>query len=306
MMAPPSIIRQTCSADSASASATAQLSVEDAACAFSAQFSGSSSTSGGSTSSKSSQGDQNTMTGAVSIPTVCNSTDDEEGSSSCSPPSNTFRSDLLSSSASNKAKLVLVRNAANTTPSTVNSSRSGASSSNESELSRLQELEQKRLVLRHQRFNLEQRLYEFCGKHAEGGSPITPAGRPCRHVEDWAWEDTHSGLRVVYTGPLNEFDEPHGARGSLEFSDGQTYIGDVRNGLRAGQGHNSWSDGQDYVGEWKGNSRNGRGTHVWPDGRKVSGQWQNGHLNGKVYFSWPNGATYDGLVRKGKKHGRGE
>lgn len=212
----------------------------------------------------------------------------------------------MSNSASNKAKLAMVRNHV-TTPSTAGSTRSGNGSiSGESETNRLQELEQKRMALRHQRFSLEQRLYEFCGKHTEGMSPISISDHPCRHVRDWAWRDAQSGLRVIYSGPLNDFDQPHGPQGRLQFADGQVYVGDVQNGVRSGHGRNTWKDGQDYTGEWKDNSRNGRGTHVWPDGRKVSGQWEDGHLNGKVYFSWPNGATYDGMVRKGKKHGRGK
>lgn len=301
IMAPPRVITSASSADSASASTTAQLSVEDAVCALSAHYS--SASSAASSSSSDSHNDQNTMTGAASIPTVCGSSVQSEEGETTYSPSFSFRSDLVSNSVSNKAKLKLVRTAV-TTPSTANSSRSGQSVLNaELELARIQELEQKRLALRHQRFSLEQRLSEFCGKHAEGGSPIES---PCRHVIEWPWSDEQSGLRVIYTGSLNEMDQPHGPQGRLVFADGQVYVGDVRNGLRAGQGRNTWADGQDYVGEWKHNSRNGRGTHVWPDGRKVSGQWQNGHLNGKVYFSWPNGATFDGMVRKGKKHGRGE
>lgn len=238
----------------------------------------------------SSNDDQNTMAGAGSIPTACNSSVDDDDDDESSARSNT--------SLHNQRKQPIT-----TTPSTADSTRSG---NFECDMVRLQELERKRLALRHQRFSLEQRLSEFCGKHAEGGSPITPTGHPCRDVTGYVWKDTHSGLKVIYTGPLNQYDEPHGAQGRLQFADGQIYLGDVRNGLRAGQGRNAWPDGQDYVGEWKRNSRNGRGTHVWPDGRKVSGQWEDGHLNGKVYFSWPNGATYDGMVRKGKKHGRGE
>jgi hypothetical protein len=134
---------------------------------------------------------------------------------------------------------------------------------------------------------------------------VTIPPTPCRHVMDMPWKDKSSGVRVVYSGPVNDRDEPHGNGGLMKFSDGQVYRGDVRTGYRCGAGINSWPDGQDYNGEWKQNSRNGRGTHTWPDGRKVAGQWQEGHLNGKVYFSWPNGATYDGMVLKGKKHGRG-
>ena len=278
-MAGPQALCATSSSDSSSVSTLAVLSLEDTnTIAMNVSSYGASTCV--------SQDDQNTMTGAASIPTACHSSVDDDASSTRSTRSDDGRLKQIAS-----------------TPSTAETTCSG---SLEGELARLRELDRKRLILRHQRFCLEQRLSEFCGKHPEGSSPIASPGRAFRHVVDYAWQDSHSGLRVIYSGPLNEKNQPHGAQGRLQFADGQVYLGDVRNGIRAGHGRNTWPDGQDYVGEWKSNSRNGRGTHVWPDGRKVSGQWQDGHLHGKVYFSWPNGATYDGMVRKGKKHGRGE
>ena len=174
------------------------------------------------------------------------------------------------------------------------------------ELNRIHELEQKRLALRHQRFTLEQRLYEFCGKHMDHDDSSSVCGSPYKHVMDMPWRERISGIRFVYTGPVNSKEEPHGHAGLMKFTDGQIYRGDVRHGFRFGIGVNNWPDGQQYSGDWQNNSRNGRGTHTWPDGRSVTGQWREGHLNGKVYFSWPNGATYDGMVVKGKKHGRGK
>lgn len=164
------------------------------------------------------------------------------------------------------------RSVEKTTPATVVNTPSTAGSTNaDSELARLRDLEQKRLVLRQQRFSLEQRLYEFCGSFAD--SPVTGGGR---HVENFDFEN------CKYTGPLNEASKPHGTSARLEFKDGQVYEGSVENGLRVGHGRNTWTDGQVYVGEWMNNSRNGRGTHQWPDGRKVCGTWKDGHLNGKV------------------------
>lgn len=243
-------------------------------------------------SASSSQDDQNTMSAAGSIPTACSSSINSEQSASAQEEEDDRRISGIVESLHKQTDR----------SNSLHRSLNASTVSNDVELGRIQELETKRLALRHQRFSLEQRLYEFCGKHAEG----SPTGEVSQRIQNLEWKDHKSGLKVVYSGSLNESGQPHGVNGKLEFSDGQVYTGDVRNGVRAGQGRNIWADGQDYVGEWKSNSRNGRGTHIWPDGRKVSGQWQDGHLNGKVYFSWPNGATYDGLVRKGKKHGRGK
>lgn len=129
----------------------------------------------------------------------------------------------------------------------------------EPELRRIKELEQKRLALRHQRFSLEQKLYEFCGRSRESGgngpsilmSPETPVmgkgqvtGAPsrtsnnrdtgCKHVLDFPWKEESSGVRVIYSGPVNERGQPHGSDGILKFSDGQVYRGDICNGIRYG------------------------------------------------------------------------
>mmetsp|Transcript_125882 Transcript_125882/g.187889 ORF Transcript_125882/g.187889 Transcript_125882/m.187889 type:complete len:549 (+) Transcript_125882:152-1798(+) len=237
-------------------------------------------------SSSSSFADHHTMAGAGSLPTSSSSISSEDSPTSVADMNSSVANGSIASSEA---------------PTLGTMSICTRSTSAEPDLSRIHELEQKRLALRHQRFSLEQRLYEFCGKHVDGTGPPLP----CRHVMDMPWKDKASGNRLMYSGPVNDQDEPHGNDGLMKFSDGQVYRGDVRNGLRCGAGVNSWGDGQEYNGEWKQNSRNGRGTHTWRDGRRVCGQWQEGHLNGKVYFSWPNGATYDGMVLKGKKHGRG-
>ena len=242
-------------------------------------FSETSSPSALSSFSASSAQEQDTMVGALSLPTTPSSSLSSEDSPTSLPTSSSITSALLSTM-----------------------DAASAASDVQLELERIQELEQKRLALRHQRFSLEQKLYEFCGKHTEGLVPP----KPTMHVLDFAWKDKTTGIRVVYSGPLNDQKEPHGNDCIMKFSDGQFYRGDVRNGCRSGAGANSWPDGQDYTGEWKQNSRNGKGTHTWPDGRKVAGQWKDGHLHGKAYFSWPNGSTYEGMCKMGKKHGRGK
>lgn len=208
-------------------------------------------------------------------------------------------------------------------------------------MTRLRQLELKRQVLRHQRFSLEQRLYHFCGKQpkiqAEEESERNPtddgnndksgtadsiAGLKSPAVEgkvvvDWGYattsvytasngEQRKRNQLVLYTGRLNPQGQPHDDEAILRYSDGQTYQGAVRFGLRSGSGINTWPDGQKYDGEWSLNSRNGRGTHSWKDGRSVTGDWKDGHLHGKIYFIWPNGAIFDGNAKMGKKDGRGK
>lgn len=210
-------------------------------------------------------------------------------------------------------------------------STTGTSITCSSTVSELSNLEQKRLSLRHQRFSLERRLYEFGCKHAEGGK-ASFSTKPTKHVMESKfqtpqsnhmqillrnrlvlkpfrlkvnWKDKHTGIKVLYSGPINEVEEPHGTGGVMKFSDGQVYRGNLYCGSRCGVGSNTWPDGQNYSGEWKDNHRNGKGRHAWPDGRTVSGEWKDGHLDGRVTFAWPNGSTYEGRCFMGKKHGRG-
>lgn len=164
-----------------------------------------------------------------------------------------------------------------TTPSTI-----GSTFEVESGLSRLRELELRRLQLRQQRFSLEQRLYEFCGSTGCSSSTTTPRMESPNMGGKHVVKDVSFEL-YKYTGPLHqELGIPHGSNARIEFVDGQIYEGSVEQGVRSGHGRNLWKDGQSYVGEWKNNSRNGRGTHQWPDGRKACGTWKDGHLNGKV------------------------
>jgi hypothetical protein len=174
-------------------------------------------------------------------------------------------------------------------------------------ITRLQELERKRSVVRDRRFDLEQRLHNFrrvalvpttTSEEEEGNQGGS------KTVVNWKYK-TGKQKTILYTGRLNATGQPHDENALLRFGDDQVYKGGVRNGKRHGSGTNQWPDGQTYSGEWYYDSRNGRGTHIWKDGRNVTGTWKNGHLHGKVYFRWPNGAVFDGSACMGKKEGKG-
>eukprot|EP00980_Cylindrotheca_fusiformis_P014453 scaffold3857_cov127-Cylindrotheca_fusiformis.AAC.10 len=236
--------------------------------------------------------DSQTVMGAESQVTAQSSFDEEDAEEETSP------------------KLVISPTA---TVTTVPKNPAHQSSSSEKDKSsnhpsrKLSKLEQKRLALRHQRFSLEKRLFEF-GSRYNTNSNMFPK-KPSRHVLEMEWRDKKTGTRVVYSGPVDEMEVPHGSGAIMKFSDGQVYQGDVYCGARNGQGTNSWPDGQEYCGEWKNNHRNGKGRHAWAgprDKRKiVTGEWKDGNLHGTVRFSWPNGASYEGTCYDGKRHGRG-
>ncbi len=174
-------------------------------------------------------------------------------------------------------------------------------------ISRLQEIERKRNVVRDKRFHLEQRLHNF--RRVAKVSDTVSEDEFCKKegskmVVNWKYKASeHQSL--LYTGRLNERGEPYDENALLRFGDDQIYKGGVLNGMRHGSGTNQWPDGQTYSGEWQNDSRNGRGTHIWKDGRTVTGNWKDGHLHGIIYFRWPNGAVFDGTACMGKKEGKG-
>src|SRR5688572_7068508 len=47
---------------------------------------------------------------------------------------------------------------------------------------------------------------------------------------------------------------------TLKYNNGDTYVGEVRDGERHGQGTYTSSDGREYVGMWYNNQRQGQGT----------------------------------------------
>jgi hypothetical protein len=89
----------------------------------------------------------------------------------------------------------------------------------------------------------------------------------------------------------------------LTYEDGSTYYGEVKDGLRQGQGTmagsdggnyvDEWKNGQQhgygtrndtvrcikYVGEWKDGMKHGQGTTIDSAGTKYSGGWKDGHLH---------------------------
>ncbi|CAK9015860.1 Phosphatidylinositol 4-phosphate 5-kinase 9 (AtPIP5K9) (1-phosphatidylinositol 4-phosphate kinase 9) (Diphosphoinositide kinase 9) (PtdIns(4)P-5-kinase 9), partial [Durusdinium trenchii] len=117
---------------------------------------------------------------------------------------------------------------------------------------------------------------------------------------------------------------------TVQYSDGSTYTGCLRNGLRHGPGVFR-NQTEIYEGEWQDDVQHGSGKQMWNDGRLYEGQYAKGHFSGKgkmvwktpkgdmCYegeyledlkhgmgkFTWPDGRCYDGEWLRGKRHGRG-
>jgi len=117
---------------------------------------------------------------------------------------------------------------------------------------------------------------------------------------------------------------------TLQYPDGSTFTGCLRNGLRHGPGVFR-SHTEIYEGEWQDDVQHGTGRQMWNDGRFYEGEYVKGHFSGKgkmvwktpkgdmCYegeylddlkhgtgkFTWPDGRCYDGEWQRGKRHGRG-
>ena len=59
-------------------------------------------------------------------------------------------------------------------------------------------------------------------------------------------------------------------------SDGNTYLGEVKNGIPNGKGILFFLDGRLYVGDWKNGYKHGQGTFTYSDGEKYVGEWKDG------------------------------
>ena len=94
--------------------------------------------------------------------------------------------------------------------------------------------------------------------------------------------------------------------GSFEFSNGDTYTGEVQNGKSNGQGTYIFKEyGSKHVGEFKDNRPNGKVTSTYLNGDIYVGEQKDGLYHGKGTFTWASGNKYVGGWKDGKKHGQG-
>ena len=88
-------------------------------------------------------------------------------------------------------------------------------------------------------------------------------------------------------------------------SEGQKYIGSVKDVKANGFGTHEWPNGAKYVGEWVDFKRTGKGTMYYSNGNKYIGDWVNSQRNGQGIHILSNGNKYVGEFRDDKRHGSG-
>ena len=116
--------------------------------------------------------------------------------------------------------------------------------------------------------------------------------------------------------------------GRVQFVDGRSFEGTVKNGRKVGKGSHVWADGQRYEGDWVDDQQQGRGTLTFSNGdvyegdfvkgertgngtfRQKSGdryvgQWVRGVRDGTGVADWANGQRYEGAWRGDRREGQG-
>jgi hypothetical protein len=123
----------------------------------------------------------------------------------------------------------------------------------------------------------------------------------CKDKED-GWTICPSGNRYK---PIENgfFDKNNKRQGKfiVEFSSGNKFNGEFKNGNIHGQGTFTFVNGSKYIGFFKDNKFHGQGTYIFANGRKNVGEWQNGTLNGfATQYNAEGIIRQEGIFKDGK------
>ena len=86
---------------------------------------------------------------------------------------------------------------------------------------------------------------------------------------------------------------------------GDSYVGEMLNGFRHGQGVYTWKDGRGYQGQFVSGKRAGSGALNWPNGNSYNGTFSDNLMHGTGIFTWANQDRYEGAFIEGKRTGKG-
>ena len=117
-------------------------------------------------------------------------------------------------------------------------------------------------------------------------------------------------------------------KADCQFPSGNRFVGELRNGVRQGNGVFTFANGTQcegmfqndllngrgvcvfpggnrYEGEFRNSQRHGQGTFTFAAGGRCQGIFQNDELQGTGVCSYPSGNRYEGAFQNNKKQGRG-
>lgn len=105
---------------------------------------------------------------------------------------------------------------------------------------------------------------------------------------------------------FNQADSMRTTQGSINYTNGAKYVGELSNGKPNGQGTYIRSDGGKYVGEFKDGKLHGKATWTGSDGYKYVGEFKNGAKEGKgIMYSKDGSKSFEGEFKNGVKEGNG-
>ena len=85
----------------------------------------------------------------------------------------------------------------------------------------------------------------------------------------------------------------------------EKYIGELKDGIRHGNGILIFPSGEKYVGEFKDGLYHGNGTHTLANGDRYNGEFIKGERNGNGTLLYKSGMKYIGEFIKGERNGNG-
>jgi len=91
----------------------------------------------------------------------------------------------------------------------------------------------------------------------------------------------------------------------IEYESGETYKGQIKNGLKWGTGIYRWSDGSKYEGQWFNDSEYGFGVKEYANSDSYRGEWKDGLFHGNGIYKWKDGTIYEGGWQENMEHGYG-
>lgn len=91
----------------------------------------------------------------------------------------------------------------------------------------------------------------------------------------------------------------------IKFDNGDSYKGQIKDGLREGKGYTVFANGDQYEGDYRRDRRDGKGTMLSRDGAEYTGDWKDDNHDGSGTMLYALGGRYDGVWKAGKFSGKG-
>jgi hypothetical protein len=118
-------------------------------------------------------------------------------------------------------------------------------------------------------------------------------------------EEIRSFIQIDSKPALGVWEEVIENAHSIEFEGGETYQGQMINGMKCGSGVYRWSDGSKYKVQWYNDTEYGYGTKNYANGDRYQGEWKDGFFHGQGIYTWNDGTVFEGSWQNHLKHGYG-